>query len=52
LNHTIQQLVLKVFDLSLIVFVFLLVYELIFMDDKEYLVESSGGILWKDDLDH
>jgi hypothetical protein len=52
MNHTFQHLVLKVFYLSLIVCVFLFVYELIFMDDKEYLAESSGNILWQADLDH
>jgi hypothetical protein len=52
LNHIFQQLVLKVFDLSLIVCVFLFVYELNFMADKEYLAESSGSILWQADPDH
>jgi hypothetical protein len=52
MNHTIQQLVLKVFDLSLIVCVFLLDYELISMVDKEYLAKSSGNILWQVDPDH
>jgi hypothetical protein len=52
LNHTIQKLVFKVFDLSFIVYVFLLVYELILMADKEYLAESSGNILWQAGPDH
>ena len=52
MNHIFQQLVLKVFDLSLIVCVFLLVYELIFMADKGYLAELSGNILWQVDPDH
>jgi hypothetical protein len=37
MNHNIQHLFFKVFYLSLIVCVFLVVYELIFMVDKEYL---------------
>jgi hypothetical protein len=44
-NHIFQQLVLKVYDLSLIVCVFLFVHELSFMTDKEYLAESSDNIL-------
>jgi hypothetical protein len=45
LNHIFQQLVLKVYDLSLVVCVFLFVHELSFMIDKEYLAESSKNIL-------
>jgi hypothetical protein len=51
LNHIFQQLVLKVYDLSLAVCVFLFVYELNFMTDKEYLAESSDNILWQADPD-
>jgi hypothetical protein len=51
LNHIFQQLVSKVYDLYLAVCVLLLVYELNFMTDKEYLAESSDNILWQADLD-
>jgi hypothetical protein len=51
LNHIFQQLVLKVYDLSLAVCVFLFVHELNFMTDKEYLAESSDNILWQVDPD-
>ena len=50
-NHIFQQLVLKVYDLSLLVCVFLSVYELNFMTDKEYFAESSDNILWQAGLD-
>jgi hypothetical protein len=49
LNHIFQQLVLKVYDLSLAICVFLFVYELNFMNDKEYLADSSDNIFWQDD---
>jgi hypothetical protein len=39
------------YDLSLAVYLFLFVYELNFMTDKEYFAESSDSILWKDDPD-
>jgi hypothetical protein len=52
LNHIFQQLVLKLFDLSLAVCVFLFVYELNFMTNKEYLIYSSGNMLWQADPDH
>jgi hypothetical protein len=42
LNHNIQTLVFKGFDLSLIVCVDLSIYELNFMIDKGYYAESSG----------
>jgi hypothetical protein len=51
LNHIFQQLVLKVYDLSLAVCVFLFVYELNFMIDKEYIAEPSVNILWQADPD-
>jgi hypothetical protein len=50
LNHIFQQLVLKVYDLSLAVCVFLSIYELNFMTNKEYFAESSDNILWQADL--
>jgi hypothetical protein len=50
-NHIFQQLVLKVYDLSLAVCVFLFALKLSFMTDKEYLVESSDNILWQADPD-
>jgi len=49
LNHIFQQLVLKVYDLSLAVCVFLPIYELNFMTDKEYFADSSDIILWQAD---
>jgi hypothetical protein len=48
-NHIFQKLVLKVYDLSLTICLFLFVHELSFIVDKEYLVESSDNILWQDD---
>jgi hypothetical protein len=42
LNYIIQTLVFRGVDLSLIVFVDLSLYELNFMTDKEYCVESNG----------
>jgi hypothetical protein len=46
-----QQLVLKVYDLPLVVCVFLSIYKLNFMTDKEYFAESSDKILWQADPD-
>jgi hypothetical protein len=51
LNHIFQQLVLKVYDLSLAVCVFLSIYKLNFIINKKYFAESSDSILWQDDLD-